>query len=153
MLGIRTRTAQRKDKKEEEVKAMEEEEISQVLDRETSQRREETHHIQRKGRVKNQTRITEQGMTVLTSLDLQTMTDLVDQDRILVQRKKKTPLHKEKTLKRNQAKADTMEIAELFPHTAIEESGAKLTLPLPFRSRYLGKQVTKSLRTRGWRQR
>ena len=79
-LVIRTRIAPRETKKEEEVKAVEEEETNPILDREASQRREETHHIQRKGRVKNQTRITEQGMTVLTSLDLWTMTDLVYQD-------------------------------------------------------------------------
>ena len=151
-LDIRTKTVQRKNKKEEEVKAVEEEETNPILDREASQRREETHHIQRKGMVKNQTGITEQGMTVQTSLDLQTWTDLVDQDLILVQKKEKILLHEEKNPKGNQTKADTMEISELFPHTVIEELGAELTLPLPFISRLLGRQVIKSLRTRGWRQ-
>ena len=61
-LDIGIRTVQRKNKKEEEVKAVEEVETSQILDREASQRREETHHIQRKEMVKNQTGITEQEM-------------------------------------------------------------------------------------------
>ena len=98
-LVIGTRIAPRETKKEEEVKAVEEEETNPILDREASQRREETHHIQRKEMVKNQTGITEQGMTVQMSLDLQTWTDLVDQDLIQVQKEEKILLHEERNQK------------------------------------------------------
>ena len=132
-LVIRTRIAPRETKKEEEVKAVEEENTSQILDREASQRKEETHHMQRKEMVKNQTGITEQEMTVQTSLDRQTWTDLVDQDLTLVQKEEKILLHEEKSQRENQTKADTTQLAELVPHTVIEELGVKLILPLHFR--------------------
>ena len=77
-LHIGIRTVQRKNKKEEEHTAVEEAETNPILDKGTSQRRGETHHIQRKARVKNQTRTTGQGLTALTSRDLQTMTDQID---------------------------------------------------------------------------
>ena len=132
-LVIGTRIAPRETKKEEEVKAVEEENTSQILDREASQRKEETHHMQRKEMVKNQTGITEQKITAQTSLDRRTWTDIVDQDLILAQKEEKILLHEEKNPKGNQTKADTMEISELFPHTVIEELGVKLILPLHFR--------------------
>ena len=130
VIGIKTAP---REKKGEEAKAGEEEETSLILVREDSQRKEETHHMQRKEVVKNQTGVTEQGMTVQTSLDLQTWTDLVDQDLILVQKEEKILLHEEKNPKENQTKADTMQIPELFPHTVIEELGVKLILLPPFR--------------------
>ena len=113
----RTRTVPKEAMKGEEAKAVEEEEISLILNREDSQGREETHHIQRKGMVKNQTGITEQGMTVQTSLALQTLTDLVDQDQdqILVQKEEKILLHEERNPKikeEDQTKTDTTRVTE-----------------------------------------
>ena len=119
-LVIKIKIAPR-EKKGEEAKAGEEEEISLILVREDSQRKEETHHMQRKEMVKNQTGITEQGMTVQTSLDLQTWTDLVDQDLILVQKEEKILLHEEKNPKEDQTKTDTTQLTELFPLTVTEE--------------------------------
>ena len=106
---IRTKIAPKESKKGEKAKAVEEEEISLILDREDSQSRDETHHIQRKGMVKNQTGKTEQGMTVQTSLVLQTWTDLVDQDPILVQKEEKILLQEEKHPREDQTKTDTMQ--------------------------------------------
>ena len=112
-LVIRIKIAPR-EKKGEEAKAGEEEETSQILVREDSQRKEEIHHMQRREVIKNQTGITEQGMTVQTSLALQTLTDLVDQDQdqILAQKEEKILLHEERNQKikeEDQTKTDTMQ--------------------------------------------
>ena len=131
-LVIKIKIAPR-EKKGEEAKAGEEEETSLILVREDSQRKEETHHMQRKEVVKNQTRVTEQGMTVQTILALQIWTDPVDQDLIQVQREGKILPHEEKSRKENQTKTDTTKLTELLPHIVTEELVGKLILPLHFR--------------------
>ena len=102
----------RREKIEEEARVGEEEEMSQILVRENNPRKGGTLHMQRRKVIKNQTGITEQGMTVQTSLALQTLTDLVDQDQdqILVQKEEKILLHEERNPKikeEDQTKTDT----------------------------------------------
>ena len=76
---IRTRTAPKESKKGEEAKAVEEEGTSLILVREDSQRKEETHHMQRKEVIINRTGVTEQGMTVQTMHNLKI--EKVDHDK------------------------------------------------------------------------
>ena len=101
-LDIGIKIVLRKDKTEEEHPAVEEAEINQVLGKGTSQKRGETHHIQRKATIKNQTRTTGQELTAQMNQDQQTMTDQADQDQGLVQRMMKDHLKEEKRVKKSQ---------------------------------------------------
>ena len=110
-----TLTAQR-EKIEEEARVGKEEEMSQTFVREDNPRKGGTLHMQRRKVIRNQTKVTEQGMIVQMSL-VQIWIDPVgqDQDLIQAQRKKKILLHKERNPKikeEDQTKTDTTRVTE-----------------------------------------
>ena len=111
-LVIEIVTAQRK-KKGEEAKVGEEEEMIQILVREDNLRKGGTLHMQRRKVIRNQTKVTEQGMIVQMSL-VQIWTDPVDQDQDLIQaqREKKILPQEEKSQKEDQTKTGTTKWTE-----------------------------------------
>ena len=102
-----TGTAQR-EKRGEEARVGEEEEMSQILVREDNPRKGGTLHMQRRKVIRNQTKVTEQGMIVQMGL-VQIWTDPVDQDQDLIQaqREKKILPQEEKSQKEDQTKTGT----------------------------------------------
>ena len=106
-LVIEIVTAQRK-KKGEEAKVGEEEEMIQILVREDNLRKGGTLHMQRRKVIRNQTKVTEQGIIVQMGL-VQIWTDPVDQDQDLIQaqREKKILPQEEKRKKEDQTKTGT----------------------------------------------
>ena len=87
--------------------------MSQTLVREDNPRKGGTLHMQRRKVLRNQTKVTEQGMIVQMSL-IQIWTDPVDQDQYLIQAQREVKIlpQEEKSQKQDETKTGTTKLTE-----------------------------------------